>query len=188
MARSSDCQFGEYNTLYEGAALLHVAIGDFSYVGAHSRISNAKIGKYCSIGPDVIAGMGTHPTRTFVSTHPAFYSTARQAYISFVRESCFQEFASISIGNDTWIGARAIIVDGVSIGDGAIVCAGAVVTKDVPAFAVVGGVPARLIRYRFSSEEIEQLLAFQWWDKDIEWLRNNAKAFCNVRSFTSSIS
>lgn len=153
-----------------------------SYVSS-ARISNAKIGRYCSIGFESIIGLGTHPS-TYLSTHPAFYSAAKQSGISFVTESSYSEYQSIDIGNDVWIGARAIVLGGVSIGDGAIVAAGAVVTKDVPPYAIVGGVPARLLRYRFSEEVIEELLDWKWWNSSVDSIRCLAQAFATDRTWT----
>lgn len=185
MARFANCHFGSYNKLYGGAELTDVELGDFSYVGANNRISNAVIGKFTCIGPDVIVGLGKHPSRDFVSIHPAFYSTLCQAQVTFVSQSYFGEFESVKIGNDVWIGARAIILDGVTLGDGAIVGAGAVVTRDVPPYAVVAGVPAKVLRYRFESKEIEFLERFKWWDQDIDWLRSNAAKFRNIHELMS---
>lgn len=183
MATAKNCHFGKYVTLYNGVTLSDVLIGNFSYIAKDSHISNTKIGKFASIGPEVLCGLAKHPSTKFVSSHPVFYSPLRQSQMSFVSKSHFEEFASIEIGNDVWIGARAVIRDGVKIGDGAIVGAGAVVTKDVPAYAVVGGVPARILKYRFESAEILFLLNFKWWDRDIEWLKNNHKLFLNIKDF-----
>ena len=79
----------------------------------------------------------------------------------------------VNIGNDCWIGQHVFIVGGVTIGDGAVVYAGAVVTKDVPPYAIVGGVPARIIRYRYDQETIDWLLRIKWWEHDIEWFEEN---------------
>ena len=87
------------------------------------------------------------------------------------------------IGNDVWIGLNATILDGVTIGDGAIVAAGAVVTKDVPPYAVVGGVPAKIIKYRFTESQIDFLLKFRWWEKDRKWIQQNYKRFQDIESF-----
>lgn len=175
LAYVANCEFGNYNTLYDHAILTNVALGDFSYVGDSTKLANVRIGKFSCIGPEVIAGLGAHPTRDFVSSHPIFYSPRCQAQITFSDHSLFEEFAQINIGNDVWIGARAIVLDGITIGDGAIVGAGAVVTKNIPAYAVVGGVPAKVIRYRFESDEIDFLKQLRWWDKDIKWLRDNSQ-------------
>ena len=107
--------------------------------------------------------------------------------ITFSANSYFDEFAPIKIGNDVWVGARAIILDGVTIGDGAIVGAGAVVAKDVPAYAVVGGVPAKVLRYRFEQAEIDLLEQLKWWNKDIDWLRKNCELMreANLHTLTN---
>lgn len=184
LARFANCNFGRFNTLYEGAVLTQVSIGDFSYVGSNNRLSRVKIGKFCCIGPDVVAGLGLHPASDFVSVHPIFYSPNAQAGTTFADRSYFDELGHITIGNDVWIGARATIVDGVHIADGAIVAAGAVVVKDVPPYAVVGGVPAKFIRYRFNPEQIAALLNFKWWDKDPSWLRENFIKFHHIDALT----
>ena len=92
------------------------------------------------------------------------------------------------IGNDVWIGLNATILDGVTIGDGAIVAAGAVVTKDVPPYAVVGGVPAKIIKYRFTESQIDFLLKFRWWEKDRKWIQQNYKRFQDIESFIEAYS
>jgi acetyltransferase-like isoleucine patch superfamily enzyme len=186
MARFSNCSFGKYNTLYEGAMLDQVSLGDYSYVGANSRMSRVAIGKFCCVGPDVVSGLGRHPTRDFVSVHPIFYSPNAQAGVTFASRSYFDEFDSINIGNDVWVGARSIILDGVTVADGAIVAAGAVVTRDVPPYAIVGGVPATVLRYRFAPSEIEFLLKMKWWDRDIDWLKENFDKFHNINELINS--
>lgn len=181
MARFKNCSFGKRNTLYEHVQLVNVSMGDFSYVANNSKINNAEIGKFSCIGPETLVGLGRHPSRNFVSTHPIFYSPLRQAQITFSTVSTYEEFEKIKIGNDVWIGARVLILDGVKIGDGVIVAAGAVVTKDVPDYAVVGGVPAKILRYRFEVNEISFLKEFRWWNKDIDWLSENYAQFHNVK-------
>lgn len=180
-AKLDNVFLGDYNTIYNDVKLSNVKIGDYSYVASYSKLANLEIGKFSSIGPEVYAGLGKHPSRNFVSTHPIFYSPLGQLEITFVSNSFFKEFEHIKIGSDVWIGARAIILDGVTVGDGAIVAAGAVVTKDVPPYAVVGGVPARVLRYRFEPSEIEYLLKSKWWDKDVDWLKQNSEMMRNVK-------
>lgn len=168
--------FSDYNSLLGSASVAISAIGRFTYV-AGARISNARIGQFCSIGPEAtIGGLGRHPTH-WASTHPAFFSTHRQSGITFAESDHFDELPPVTIGNDVWIGARAVILDGVTVGDGAIVAAGAVVARDVPPYAIVGGVPARTIRYRFSQAVIDGFLRLRWWDWPEAELRRNAHLF-----------
>ena len=134
----------------------------------------------------MIIGLGLHPTRDFVSTHPIFYSASNQSVISsFADKDYFAEKKPIVIGNDVWIGARAMVIDGVKIGDGAIVGAGAVVTKDVPSYAIVGGVPAKFIRWRFPKKTINRLESIRWWTKSDTWLRKNWRTFLSIDGFVN---
>lgn len=177
-----DCKFGLYNTIYNNVLLNNVEIGDFTYIFENTLIIKTKIGKFCSIGPNVKCGLEKHPTKDYVSTHPIFYSSLKQAQITFADKNYFEESGGVvEIGNDVWIGANVIIKEGVRIGDGAIISAGAVVTKDVSPYAMVGGVPAKLIRYRFSEDQIAFLMGFKWWDRDIDWLMNNFKVFHDIQ-------
>lgn len=157
--------------LHSNTSLVEVDVGRFTYF-AGAKVGRAVIGSYCSIGPGVrLGGMGRHPT-SMISTHPAFYSTLMQAGKSFVSDSYFDERPITKVGSDVWIGAGSIILDGVSIGNGAIVAAGAVVVKDIPDYAVVGGVPARIIKYRFSEAQIRKLNQLKWWEwEDAELIK-----------------
>jgi len=181
MSSATNCNFGRYNTVYNNVSLNEVNLGDFTYIAGNTSISRTTIGKFCSIGPDCKIGLGKHPTKDFISTHPIFFSTLKQAQVTFADKDYFMEFEDIEIGNDVWIGANVIVVDGIKIGDGAIVATGSVVTKDIPPYAIVGGVPAKLIRYRFEKNEIEKLLKVKWWDMDIEYLKNNFMKFHDVK-------
>lgn len=142
-------------------------IGAFSYINGHGRFWRTEIGRFCSIGPDVIVGAPEHPTERF-TTHPlAFPAHIRfggPQYATMILDDAPPEGRVTRIGHDVWIGARAFIRSGVHIGHGAVIGAHAVVTGDVPAYAVVSGVPARTMRYRFSPEVIERLLALEWWN------------------------
>jgi len=155
----------------ENSLVLNSSIERFSYIGKNSIVQNAKIGAFCSIANDVFIGLGSHPTNLF-STSPLFYRVQNTFNHKQVDEDYkFSEYKPIEIGNDVWIGARATILDGVSIGDGAIVAANALVSKDVPPYAIVGGVPAKVIRYRFPPEKIESLLKLQWWTWPLSEIR-----------------
>lgn len=183
MSVIKDCLFGYTNTIYDNVCLNNVTLGDFTYIAPGTRINNSAIGKFCSIGPDIIIGLGKHPSKTFVSTHPLFFSTLGQAQEVICDKNYFEEFAPVCIGNDVWIGARAIVLDGVGIGDGAIVAAGSLVTKDVPSYAIVGGIPAKIIKYRFEVAEIEFLVDFKWWNKERQWIKDNYKLLHDIDEF-----
>jgi len=132
------------------------------YKGSEALV---KIGSFCSISPGVmfITG-GIHPT-DWVSLYPF---RARFNLDKKFRDGMPRTNGDIIVGNDVWIGTEAVILSGVHIGDGAVIAARAVVTKDVPAYAISAGVPARTIKKRFSDEEIKNLLSIRWWDWDDE--------------------
>ena len=146
-------------------------MGYASYLGCNCRI-NAKIGRYTSIASNVETIIGNHPTRTFVSTHPAFFSKEKQCGFSFVEDTIFEELTyadeekhHVVIGNDVWIGQNAVILPGVHIGDGCIIGANSVVGSDIPPYSVVVGNPAKVVRKRFDDETIELLEKLEWWNK-----------------------
>lgn len=110
------------------------------------------------------------------------------------KESVIEEFKYadkegnyIVIGNDVWIGAKVTLINGISIGDGAVILAGAVVSKDVPPYAIVGGVPAKILRYRYSPDDIELLLKTKWWNKNIEWLRAHKSIFLSFEHYRNEM-
>ena len=165
-------------------------LGFGSYIASESKI-NGKIGRYCSIAQNVKVVNGFHPTEKIVSTHPYFYSQWNCVDLKGTETNIFEELRfsdkenkfDVIVGNDVWIGANAIILAGVKIGDGAVIAAGAVVTKDVEPYSIVGGVPAKEIRKRFTQEQIDFLLKFKWWDKDEKWLSENRAKFENLEKF-----
>lgn len=168
-------------------------MGFGSYIGA-SSIVIGKIGRFCSIAENVHFITMTHPVTKFVSSHPCFYSTKKQSGFSFVEENIFNEEPtlsnsnySIEVGNDVYIGYGVTIVGPVKIGDGAVIAAGAVVTKDVNPYTLVGGVPAKKIKDRFEQEKIELLLQDKWWNKDISWIKNNADSFKEIELYLELI-
>ncbi len=183
---ASDCNFGSNVTIYENVSLCKVSAGNFSYINNQSKINRTTIGNFCSIGENVRCGLGLHPSKTFVSTHPSFYSKSKFPQITFAENDYFTEYAEIQIGNDVWVGSNSIIIDGVKIEDGAIIAAGSVVTKDVPPYAIVGGNPAKIIRFRFEENQINQLLKIQWWNKSTDWCIQNHKLMHNIESFLNN--
>ncbi len=181
-----------HTAVHRGACVGGTSIGRYSFVEHHSFLPDSIIGSFCSIAPDVRIIRYTHPSRGFISTSPALYSTACQCGATLAAEQMFQEQRlvegkSLIIGNDVWIGEKASLIEGIRIGHGAIIAAGAMVTKDVPPYAVVGGVPARIIRYRYPPEEIDLLLSLSWWDKDEQWLRQHAPAMANDNEFLRTL-
>lgn len=174
-------------TINDYSSVTESVIGDYTYISIGSSFFNTEIGKFCSIASGVKCGLGMHPSRKFVSTFPAFFSIRGQSLLCFAEKNFYKELDRIKIGNDVWIGANVTILDGVNIGNGAIIAAGAVVNKDVDDYAIVGGVPAKLIRYRFSEREIKFLLKDKWWNKSEEWLKKNYKKFHNIDEYMSML-
>ena len=177
----SSCRFESPASIGAESILNNVHFGGHSYCGNHCQISNTEVGRYTSIGPQVLIGLGLHPT-TRVSTYPGFYSARGFADSQYV-DSAFVEYKSSTIGNDVWIGARVIILDGINIGDGAIVAAGAVVTKDVPPYAIVGGIPAKLIGKRFNDEIIWKMQDEAWWNWSDQLVASRAQYFADPVAF-----
>ena len=192
---SNGCNIG-CGTVFEGNNVLGRKttfvgyMGFGSYMGANCNFWG-KVGRFCSIANNVRVIIGTHPSKNFVSTHPCFYSKHCQAGFTFAKHNSFDEYKyaegryNVLVGNDVWIGYGAVIMAGITIGDGAIIAAGAVVTKDVEPYSIVGGVPAKVIRSRFTKEQVDFLLDLKWWSKDETWLRENASKFNNIEAFIS---
>ena len=186
-----------FHSYFEGCCQLHPYVkfcghlGYGSYVGTYSKIS-AKIGRFTSIASYVCTVAGRHAYQApFATTCPMFFSlnpNHSQSGSTFATEQMFEElkFAvpekqlDVEIGNDVWIGERAMIIGGVHIADGAVVLAGAVVTKDVPPYAIVGGVPAKIIRYRYDEETINFLLNIQWWNNSEDWFKEHWRLLTDI--------
>jgi virginiamycin A acetyltransferase len=163
--------------VHRGAELANaVRMDEYSYVNCGAIVASGRIGRFCSIGPYAIIGMPDHPTN-YPATSPMLYGSRN----IFGRPCSWNDFPSPPvIGSDVWIGAHAFVKQGVRIGHGAIVGASAVVTRDVPPYAIVAGVPARVIRYRFAPEIVEELLRSCWWELDTRALESRAAEFDRV--------
>ncbi len=183
--RISNTQFWNCTLAVEGnnEILSSVVVGDvrlgaFTYINPQSDVRSAHIGRFSSIADGVYISPNRHP-KNWLSTHPVIIKRSATVYSDSAR--------LVTIGNDVWIGSRATIMGGTTIGDGAIVGANSVVTRDVPPYAIVTGAPARVMSYRFDESAIEQFLRLKWWNynivehsgdvdfsdvqKTLEWLR-----------------
>lgn len=142
-------------------------VGRYTLINNNSILySGVEIGRYCSVARFCELGAAEHPSN-FLSSASFQYSTdlfKGHPDFAFKRKSVFQGNHHTKIGHDVWIGAKAVIKTGVTIGHGAIVAGLSFVNKDVPPYAIVGGIPAKLIRYRFDEPIIEQLLTLKWWE------------------------
>lgn len=154
-------------------------IGAYSYIGDRSEIMNCKsIGRFVSISHDVKIGLENH--KLFgISTSPVFYSKNR----GWVDKDSNDKVAPAVIENDVLISANAMVMSGVTIGTGAVVGAGAFVNKDVPPYAIVAGIPAKIIRYRFDETTIQRLLDSEWWKSDKSELTKYREYFNDVNLF-----
>lgn len=183
-------KFGGFNKIHSNCNIVNTSIGCASYLGPNCCLPNVEIGNFCSISSNVKVLPYTHPTKDFISTHPSFFSDLNQAGFSFVLKSKFQEILFtdkikkkfVIIGSDVWIGEDVKIIGGLRVGDGAIIAAGSIVTRDVPPFAIIGGIPAKVIRFRFTDEQIKLLLDLKWWQRDFDWLKMNADHFSEVNN------
>lgn len=189
---SSDDVFEGNNYIGRNTTVFNSNIGYGTYILNDCWFNCAYIGKYCSIASEVrmISSKG-HP-KSFVSTSPAFHK--KKAFINtYVEKDCYEVYEKCSsdsrynaiIGNDVWIGKRVLLMGAITIGDGAIIGAGGVVTKDVPPYAIVAGVPAKIIGYRFDGEQIEKfkLQKIKWWDKPEAWIKEHAEQFTDIERF-----
>lgn len=162
--------------VYSYARIFNSTIDEYSYVGKRTSIICTDVGKFCSIAGGSIIGMGIHTLKN-LSTSPIFTEKYNGTGYSWCKSNQTYPYKRVSVGNDVWIGARVMVMGGVTIGDGAVIGAGAIVTNDVPPYAIVGGVPAKIIRFRFPDEVISQLLLIEWWNLPESVLRQNIRYF-----------
>lgn len=179
---SKNVRFENGVTIESGSYVQADLIGKYSYINKYCLIEkNTIIGRFCSIAYNVKIGLGSHPV-DWVSTHQFTYDPKYK----FVKESrSFNGDAhkKTIIGNDVWIGANAIILAGVNVGDGAIIGANSLVTEDIEPYAIVHGIPAKFSRFRFEEHIIENLLNSKWWNLDDKKIKENIDHFNDPLKF-----
>jgi len=166
-----NCNISKTAKIYPFSKITNSTINDYSYVSYSCTINNCQIGRFCSIANGTKIGLGKHPI-DYISTSPIFYSPNNPLKVKISDVLRFEETAPVKIGNDVWIGANVIILDGITIGNGAIIGANSLVTKDVTPYSIVGGIPAKPIKNRFSDLAIEKLTKLSWWNLPIDFFKD----------------
>jgi phosphonate metabolism protein (transferase hexapeptide repeat family) len=170
-AELKSCRLGRYAAIGERVILREVTVGDFTYFERHAEAIYTAIGKFCSIAANSRINALEHPLER-ATTHKVSYRP--NEYFRYLGvDTGFRErrrAKKVTIGNDVWIGHGAVVMPGVKIGDGAVVGANAVVTRDVAPYQIVAGAPARPLRPRFPAAVAERLLRMAWWDWPVERL------------------
>jgi acetyltransferase-like isoleucine patch superfamily enzyme len=164
----NNCTLSYHSRVAEYASLSNTSIGQYSSIGRYAKIVHTNIGKYCAISWDTtINAISHHYNHLTINAFPYV------PYVgNFVKERK-QSYQQVTIKNDVWIGANSVIMPGITIGNGAIIGAGAVVTKNVPDYAIVAGVPAKIIKYRFEEDIVKRLLELQWWELNPKIIKEN---------------
>lgn len=157
------------------------SIGKCSLINTLSAAYDCEIGNYCSIARECYIGAATHPL-DWVSTSACFYLKSNFTGVCYHEEE-FEWNKHTKIGNDVWLGFRTIVLGGVTIGDGAVVGAGSIVTKDIGPYEIWAGCPAKFIRKRFNDETIENILQTKWWNWDESEISKYADCFNNPIEF-----
>lgn len=194
-AKFTNCQFSKHSRIFsefstsfrnvEFHGLVYLGLG--SYMGSGYIKGKALIKRYCSIGKNVKLGLAKHPVSNF-STHPMLSQSGitqkdfKEDFVTYDKYYADNKF-KVVIENDVWIGDDCLVLQGVHIGQGAVVGANSVVTKDVPPYAIVVGSPARVIKYRFDEETIQQLLQSHWYNIHPERLIEIGKQTETIEDF-----
>lgn len=185
-ARVVNSTLANYARVKDYAEITSSIVGEYSAISQYSLINKSLIKKFTSIGHSSLIGLWEH--NTDVSTHSFYLYESSGGFVKGYREYK-KDYLVTEIGNDVWVGGNVTILKGIKIGDGAIIGAGSVVTKDVPPYAIVVGNPGKILKYRFNKEDISFFLQTQWWDfprEKIQWLVDNS-AFDEIKIFKEKI-
>lgn len=183
-AMLKDSVVGKYTEIAGNVSLVETSLDDYSYVMEGCNIIYTRIGKFVNIASAVRINPGNHPME-WVSQHHFLYRRRMYGFRDQDNESFFawRRIQQVIVGHDVWIGHRATVLPGVRIGNGAVVAAGAVVSRDVAPYTIVGGVPAKPIRSRFPEAVWRRLEEISWWDWDHATLKERLEDFYDIRRF-----
>lgn len=180
-AKVERSKFGRYTEIGARTKFVESTLGDYSYIASDSDVIYTEIGKFCSIAAMVRINPGNHPMHRASQSH---FTYRASAYFEDEADELdffhWRRSFPVSIGHDVWIGHGSIILAGRKVGNGAIIAAGAVVTKDVAPYTIVGGTPAKFIRQRFPDHVISDLEYLKWWNWEHEKLKFALADFRNL--------
>jgi len=169
-------QVSKKANVFRGVRVYNSVIDSYSFIGSGSILVCAEIGKFCSIADNCSIGLSSHSLKN-ISTSPIFTSKKNSTGSSWTSKNSFEENHKVIIGNDVWIGTKVIIMGGIKLGNGVVIGAGSIVTKNIPDYAIAVGIPAKVIKYRFEQSIIMKLLEIKWWEMSENELKKNIKLF-----------
>ena len=178
-----DSKFGQYVEIGEYNDITESFLDDYSYTSQNCQIIYSQIGKFVNIASFVRLNPGQHP-KEWACQHHMLYRKEMYGF-GLDDEEFFEQRRKkqVMVGHDVWIGHGVTIMGGISIANGAVIGSGAIVTKDVPAYSVVVGNPAKIIKFRFDSKTIDKLEEIQWWNWDRQKIKNSLEEFKNIETF-----
>lgn len=179
-----NCKIDKTSRICSGSHIVDSSMKRYSYIGNFCTVLHTEIGSFCSIADNCTIGGASHPIE-WVSTSPVFHSGRNIMNKNFSNHA-FEPMKMTYIGNDVWIGTNCILKSGITVGDGAIIGMGSVVTKSVEPYTIVAGVPAKIIKKRFDDETISKIQATMWWNYNEEKLKQLARNINDVNRFLVS--